>query len=112
MEAQDLEEIVQDMRHQVIDDLVDQHMPPKSYADQWDTVGLKADLVDKVGITVPVVEWAASYCLSRRCWYQPRPLHRRERPNNGIRQPGVGFSYRCGRLAKRDYRRGYWVWGK
>ncbi len=58
MEAQDLEEIVQDMRHQVIDDLVDQHMPPKSYADQWDTVGLKAELVDKVGITVPVVEWA------------------------------------------------------
>ena len=30
MEAQDLEEIVQDMRHQVVDDLVDSHLPPKS----------------------------------------------------------------------------------
>ncbi len=32
MEAQDLSEIVKDMRDQVIDDLVDEFMPPKSYA--------------------------------------------------------------------------------
>ena len=42
MEAEDLSEIVGDMRHQVIDDLVDTHMPPKTYADQWDTTGLQA----------------------------------------------------------------------
>ena len=58
MEADELEEIVQDMRHQVIDDLVDIHMPPKSYADQWNTEELKSDLETQLGITVPVVEWA------------------------------------------------------
>ena len=58
MEASDLNEIVQDMRHQVIDDLVDFHMPPKTYADQWDTEGLKAEIEKNIGITVSVVEWA------------------------------------------------------
>ena len=57
MEADELEEIVQDMRHQVIDDLVDTHIPAKSYADQWDTEGLKTALEEKIGVTVPVVEW-------------------------------------------------------
>ncbi|MEJ5218005.1 preprotein translocase subunit SecA [Cognatishimia sp. D5M38] len=59
MEAEDLSEIVQDMRHEVIADLIDIHMPPKSYAEQWDTEGLKASLQENVGIDAPVVEWAA-----------------------------------------------------
>ena len=59
MAAEDLSEIVADMRHQVIDDLVDLHMPPKSYADQWDTEGLYAQVIEKLGIDVPVMDWAA-----------------------------------------------------
>ena len=59
MEADDLAEITQDMRHQVIDDLVTQFMPPKSYADQWDVEGLQAALVENLGVDAPVVEWAA-----------------------------------------------------
>ncbi|WP_300518539.1 preprotein translocase subunit SecA [Aliiroseovarius sp.] len=59
METEDLSEIAQDMRHQVIDDLVDGCMPPKSYADQWDTQGLYASVMEKVGIDVPVIDWAA-----------------------------------------------------
>jgi preprotein translocase subunit SecA len=58
MEAKDLSEIVQDMRHQVIDDLVDQHMPAKSYAEQWDTEGLYAQVLEKLKLDVPVIEWA------------------------------------------------------
>ena len=58
MEADEVEEIVQDMRHEVIDDLVDTHIPPKSYADQWDTEGLKAAVEKALGISVPIVEWA------------------------------------------------------
>ena len=57
MEADELEEIVQDMRHQVIDDFVDIHMPPKSYADQWNMEGLKADMEEQLGVVAPVVEW-------------------------------------------------------
>ncbi len=59
MESDDLSEIVQDMRHQLIDDLVDRYMPPKTYADQWDMQGLYAALLEQLGIDVPVVEWAA-----------------------------------------------------
>ena len=59
MEAEDLSEITADMRSQVIDDLVDAHIPAKSYADQWDTEGLYAQCIAQLGIDVPVIEWAA-----------------------------------------------------
>ena len=58
MEAQDLEEIVRDMRHQVVDDLVDGYLPPKSYAEQWDSEGLYAAVIERLGINVPVMAWA------------------------------------------------------
>ena len=57
MEAEDIGEIAQDMRQQVIDDLVDQHMPPKTYADQWDGDGLKADCLDILGVDASVEAW-------------------------------------------------------
>ncbi|MCA3437014.1 MAG: preprotein translocase subunit SecA [Rhodobacter sp.] len=59
MQAADLSEIVRDMRHQVIDDLVDQNLPPKAYADQWDTEGLTAACREWMGIDLPIVAWAA-----------------------------------------------------
>ena len=58
MEVKDLSEIVQDMRHQVIEDMLDQYMPPKTYADQWDTEGLYAAAIEKLGVDVPVMAWA------------------------------------------------------
>ena len=59
MRAEDVGEIARDMRLQVIDDLVDQHLPPKSYADQWDAEGLAAALRTGLNRDLPVVEWAA-----------------------------------------------------
>ncbi|MEW2918702.1 preprotein translocase subunit SecA [Ruegeria sp. ANG10] len=59
MSSDDLSEIVSDMREQVIDDLIDEHMPPKSYADQWDTDGLHEAVKDKLTIDAPVQDWAA-----------------------------------------------------
>ncbi|SHH14566.1 protein translocase subunit secA [Cognatiyoonia sediminum] len=58
MESQDQSEIIQDMRYQVIEDLVDDYMPPKSYADQWDTEGLYAEVIKDIGVDVPVMAWA------------------------------------------------------
>ena len=57
MEANDLAEIIKDMRYQVIDDLIETHMPPKSYADQWDTEGLYAACLEHLGVDMPVIEW-------------------------------------------------------
>ena len=58
MAAEDLSEIVADMRHEVIDDLLDQFLPPKTYADQWDTQGLYAQVIEMLGVDEPVMEWA------------------------------------------------------
>ncbi|WP_293447298.1 preprotein translocase subunit SecA [Planktotalea sp.] len=57
MEASDLSEITQDMRYQVIEDLIDQYMPPKTYADQWDMGGLHVAIAEAINIDVPVQDW-------------------------------------------------------
>ena len=59
MEAEDLAEITQDMRHQVVDDLVSQFMPAKTYSDQWDTNGLQVALLEGLALEVPVSDWAS-----------------------------------------------------
>jgi preprotein translocase subunit SecA len=58
MAAEDLSDVVQDMRHQVIDDLIDDYLPPKTYADQWNTEGLYAVCLSQLSLDVPVMEWA------------------------------------------------------
>ncbi|WP_424943520.1 preprotein translocase subunit SecA [Aliiroseovarius crassostreae] len=58
MEAEDLSEIVGDMRHQMIDDMVDGYMPPKTYADQWDIEGLYAAVIENLNMDLPVIDWA------------------------------------------------------
>ncbi|MFN3211224.1 MAG: preprotein translocase subunit SecA, partial [Roseovarius sp.] len=57
MEATDLSEIIKDMRGEVIDDLIDQYMPPKTYADQWDMEGLYAAVIERLNLDVPVMSW-------------------------------------------------------
>ena len=57
MEASDLNEITTDMRHQVIDDLIDTYMPPKTYADQWDTKGFSEGVMEHLNLNLPMVEW-------------------------------------------------------
>ncbi|MEO8530307.1 MAG: SEC-C metal-binding domain-containing protein, partial [Deltaproteobacteria bacterium] len=59
MDSETLTDVVQDMRHQVVDDLVDTHMPDKTYADQWDVDGLAKSLQDSIGTNAPVADWAA-----------------------------------------------------
>ena len=58
MKTDELTEIITDMRNEVIDDLIDTHMPPKSYADQWDTQGLYADVIEHLNLDLPIIAWA------------------------------------------------------
>jgi preprotein translocase subunit SecA len=60
MESTDLSDVARDMRHQVIDDLVDEYLPPKSYADQWDSEGLVVAVREKLNMDLPLVDWAAA----------------------------------------------------
>ena len=57
MEAEDLSEITADMRDQVVDDLIDQHLPQGSYADQWDSEGLYAAAIEQLGVDAPIIAW-------------------------------------------------------
>jgi preprotein translocase subunit SecA len=59
MEASDLSAVVNEMRHDTVDDLVGRHLPPKAYADQWDIDGLDAHVQTILGLTLPLKDWAA-----------------------------------------------------
>jgi preprotein translocase subunit SecA len=54
----DLNETVAEMRRYVVDDLVAQAIPEKSYPEQWDLAGLKEQVNNIFGLDLPVAEWA------------------------------------------------------
>ncbi len=58
MSDADIGEMIGDMRHQVIDDLIAKHIPEKSFAEQWDTAGLKEDMQGAFDLDLPVADWA------------------------------------------------------
>jgi preprotein translocase subunit SecA len=59
MSADDVTEVVSDMRDEIIDELVERAIPPKAYAEKWDIEGLDADIRATFGIELPVKDWAA-----------------------------------------------------
>jgi preprotein translocase subunit SecA len=59
MQAENVAEIADDMRHQVIEDLVTLFMPPRSYPEKWQTADLAEALRTKLNLDVPVPAWAA-----------------------------------------------------
>jgi preprotein translocase subunit SecA len=58
MKSDSVAEMVADMRHDFVDDIVAKHVPEHAYAEQWDVAGLKEELTRVLGIELPVDEWA------------------------------------------------------
>ena len=58
MLSDDVADVIKDMRQSTAEDLVTAHIPPKAYADQWDTEGLYAQAIQVLGVDVPVMKWA------------------------------------------------------
>jgi preprotein translocase subunit SecA len=58
MKSDSVADMVTDMRHDFIDDIVAKHVPEHAYAEQWDVAGLKEELTRVLGIELPVDEWA------------------------------------------------------
>jgi preprotein translocase subunit SecA len=58
MEDQAVGEVVADMRHTVIDDLVAKHVPENAYPEQWDATGLREELKRVLGLDLPADVWA------------------------------------------------------
>src|SRR5690242_5660655 len=58
MRGEDVAETIDDMRHQVIDDLVTRYIPENAYAEQWNVAGLDEALKNVLGLDLPVQDWA------------------------------------------------------
>lgn len=58
MEAQSVEDLVRDMRHEVIEDTIRATIPHGSYAEQWDTDALHTECQRLLGLDLPIDEWA------------------------------------------------------
>ena len=59
MDSEDISETVNDMRHEVIEGLVEKHIPERAYAEQWDSKGLQEAVQASLNLDLPVVQWAA-----------------------------------------------------
>jgi len=58
MDAEDISEIVADMRRDVVETIVTKAIPPRAYPEQWKTEQLQAAAKTYLNIDVPVQEWA------------------------------------------------------
>ncbi len=59
MESDAVDDTITMMRHQTIDELVETHIPPKAYAEQWDIEGLDEAVKDIFALDLPLRDWAA-----------------------------------------------------
>lgn len=58
MEAEEIGEIIKDMRHGVIEDTVRATIPPGAYAEKWDVEALDTELQRLLAMDLPVEDWA------------------------------------------------------
>ncbi|WP_089173313.1 preprotein translocase subunit SecA [Bosea sp. AS-1] len=58
MKQPSVRETIDDMRHGVVEDLVARHIPEEAYPEQWDTPGLKQEVVQYLNLDLPVEDWA------------------------------------------------------
>ena len=57
MGSADLSEAIQAIRHDVIEDLIDDYVPPQSIEDQWDIEGLEKVLAAELNSVQPIKHW-------------------------------------------------------
>jgi preprotein translocase subunit SecA len=57
MNSDDVSDVIGDMRAEAIEDVIEQHIPEKAMADQWDVQGLKTILHELLSMDLPVDEW-------------------------------------------------------
>ncbi len=58
MAQESLEDIITEMRHGVVDDLVTRHVPHDAYPETWDIAGLAEEARSQLNIEPPLADWA------------------------------------------------------
>lgn len=59
MDAEDLTETINEMRHEVIENMVRAHIPENAYAEQWKIPELKEEVIKILNLDLPIEAWAA-----------------------------------------------------
>ncbi len=59
MEDTDLSETIAEMREDTVEDLINFFLPPKTYAEQWDSEGLYTRVFQIFALALPIKEWVA-----------------------------------------------------
>ena len=57
MDADALDDVVEDMRHDTVNAMVGDACPPGSYPEQWDLDGLRGQVFEVLGIDMPIDQW-------------------------------------------------------
>jgi preprotein translocase subunit SecA len=58
MDADTVDDVVEDMRAETVNAIVGDACPPESYPEQWDIAGMKARISDVLALDLPVDDWA------------------------------------------------------
>lgn len=58
LRADNVGDVIEDMRADVVDAMVSRTMPEKAYAEQWDLAGLEETLRNDLAIELPIKDWA------------------------------------------------------
>jgi preprotein translocase subunit SecA len=57
MSSEDVSDQIADFREEVVEMLVERHIPEKAYAEQWDSQGLQDEIAKTFGVELPIVDW-------------------------------------------------------
>ncbi|MBF2755301.1 MAG: preprotein translocase subunit SecA [Gammaproteobacteria bacterium AqS3] len=60
MHTKDLEQVIRDIRAEVLQRLIDDHIPPQSVHHQWDIEGLQRSVEQNAGVPMPISDWLNS----------------------------------------------------
>ena len=58
MTDEDVSDVIEDFRHQLIEDFVGKHIPKRAYAEQWDIEGLDKSVKETILVELPLKDWA------------------------------------------------------
>ena len=58
MTDDDVSDVIVDFRHQVCEDLIEEYVPKKAYAEQWNIEGLTEKAKETLAMEIPFADWA------------------------------------------------------
>ncbi|MDF1793768.1 MAG: preprotein translocase subunit SecA, partial [Thalassobaculaceae bacterium] len=98
MRQPDVHEMVTDMRHEVIEDVVSRTVPEGAYVEQWDLDGLHAEVLRLLGLDLPIKDWGREEGIAER-----EILERiRDASNRRMAEKTVNFGRDLMRMAEKQ----------